>query len=231
MALILKQKVQIDSQAGKYLWVTNTTGEYDAADNEGGWGNPPDNPNLNQSCLLCYVEYQATDGVQESSPVSAQFIFDSLATNDEEKIFQFNYISDGHYKTWLIRLMVTNDGVTSIDGVTIVDGDYFYMSGVIYQKVSGQNVVVTDYQPLTEDPNLVKGMCDSFWQACAGIEYADQYFDYTEKRKGPCNENTLFQTCVQLREDIQGAFYAFKNGLTVAAQKAAETNIDKYNLG
>jgi hypothetical protein len=229
MALTLKQKVQID-QTALYLWITDKTGEYDAVDNDTGWGNLPDNPNLYQSCLLCYVEYQATAGAEEASPVSAQFIYDPSALNSDEKIFQFNYLNDGHYKSWLIRLMVTTDGVTSVDGITISEGDYFYMSGVIYQKLSGQNVEVTDYQPLTEDANLTKTMCNSFWSGKASKEHADKYQEYKEKLVGPCNENTIFQEMVMLREDIGGAFYAFKSGLTVGAQKVAETNIDTYNL-
>jgi len=230
MGLVIKQLNQIDSTA-QYLWVTDKTGEYDAASNDEGWGNPPDNPHLNQSCLLCYVELQTSAGVQAASPVGAQFIFDSGAQNDKETVFQFFYLADGYYKTHLIRLMVTNDGVTSLGGISISEGDYYYMSGAIYKKVSGENVLVTDYSEVAADENVVQTMCQLLWQGHLSLKRADDYLEYRQKRKGPCNENTVFQELVMTREDIQGAEYAFKGGLVTEANRVVEDNSDRYNVG
>ena len=228
MAHTIKQKIQIDATT-LYLWITDQTGEYDPAINDTGWGDP--NPELNESCLLCYLERQASEGVEEATPVSAQFIYDPVADNADEKQFQFNYINDGWYKSWLIRLMVTIDGITSVDGATILDGDYFYMSGIIYNKVAGENIVVTDYKELTEDIGLTMTMCDSYWSSKGAQKRVDDYYEYIGKRTGPCNENTVFSEVVMLREDIQGGQWAFKSGLTTHSQKLAESLIDIHNLG
>lgn len=229
MGLVIKQNIQIDSTV-LYQWITDKTGEYDVDDNDEGWGDPPDNPHLYQSCLLCYVERQASAGVQAASPVGAQFIFDSGAGNDKETVFQFNYLGDGYYKIWLSRLMVTNDGITSLDGITLLDGHYFYLSGTIYQKVAGVNVEVTDYSAIVADENVVQTMCETLWQGQLSQKRADDYQEYRLKRRGPCNENTVFQSIVMLREDIQGAEWGFKGGLTTDANAVVEDNLDRYNL-
>ena len=230
MGLVLKQKIQIDSTA-LYLWITDKTGEHDVVDNDEGWGDPPDNPHLWQSCLLCYVERQASEGGQAANPVGAQYLYDANAGNDKETVFQFFYPADGYYKTWMIRLMVTADGTTSVDGITINDGDYFYMSGTIYEKVAGENVEIIDYSVITEDENVTQTMCETLWQGRLAMKRADDYHEYREKRRGPCNENTVFQELVMVREDIQGAEWGFKGGLTADAQKIVEENLDRYNIG
>lgn len=229
MALTLKFKTQIDSAADN-LFITDKTGEYDAEDNTGGWGSP--NAELNQSAVLAQIIYKRSTGDVSLEPVGTQIRFNSGASNTDEYQFQFTYQNDGYHQQYLMRLPASNDGDFTLEGLGIVDGDYFYLvpQTDVYQKVAGVNVLVEDYTVLIGNENIIQTLCEDLWLGVLSVRRSELYLQYREDRSSGCDISSQFQELRALTEDLIGSDYTFRSGLQTQAQDQVETLLDENHL-
>lgn len=229
MSLTLKLLNQIGS-GSENLFITDKTGEYDATDNTGGWG--VSNPELNESAILAQIVYKASGGDVSLEPVGSQLRFNSSANNADENQFQFTYFNDGYHIHYLMRLPVSNDGDFTLEGIGIVEGDYFYFvpQADVFRKIAGENVLVEDYKELIGASNVTQSNCEEFWLGRLSIERSNQYLQYREDRSSGCDISSQFQELRALTEDLIGSDYTFRSGLQVQAQDQVETLLDENNL-
>ncbi len=230
MPLVLKYKTQIDISA-EFLWVTDKTGEYSSPDNEGGWGNP--NQELNQSALLTLINLKHSTGDIPLMPVGVQVKFSAASVNSQETMFQFNYESDGYHDMYLIRLPVSNDGLITLEGIGLSEGDYFYYTAQddIYQIVNLFPVLVEDYNVILDDiSNQINTRCQEIFLGLLSVQRSELYLKYREDRNEGCNVDNQFDTLRMLTEDLIGADYTFRSGLTTQAEDQTETLLDEYDV-
>ncbi len=236
MATELKGLPQI-SQDGKYHWFTDKTGEYDASSNDTGWGSP--NFELNQSALLVFwylmqnpkVLLDPVNGIVKHSP--------SLG-NDDELVFQADYLQDGYHEIHSFRLMVSADDIQSIDTVPIVftEGNYWYNSadGLVKQLVSA--VPVT--QDLTDTDVLDAIVASSvFHLLCERMFYKDLVVEknnrYTLGRNARREDNTEQENRMRVdgMDILLGtgtADYQFRYGFKSQAHDTVESLLDDFEL-
>ena len=228
MALDLKQKIE-DTRNATKIYVTDKTGAYNASTNAGGWGSP--NPELNQYALVSIGVMKHSEGDKDVVPVTSNVSFNENANNTYETVFTFTYLGDGVHEFYLFALPVSEDGVNTLDGHTLVEGEYFYMNGVIYRIVSGTATVVEDYKAMIDDATVTQGKCDKLYVSKLKIKRNDLYLDYTEARGSFVADDPKFLKTLELSEDIRGVINTFLSGLLVDAENQIETLLDLYDVG
>lgn len=234
MALSLKILIQVDISGGS-LWFTDKTGQYDVDNNDTGWGAP--NVELNQSALVwSLVRNTIDDGKVKVNPVGADIIYDDGAANNEEKTVEFAYANDGWYSLTFFRLPVSNNDNDIIGGGNVVEGDYYYSTQTqkVSQIVSGLPVEVEDFEDMVGNVDITQVTCEEMFYSRLAIKINDLYKNYRNirnKKGGDYKEarNALAQV-TDIREDIRGADYAFRSGLTTEAQDIIETAITRYDI-
>ena len=230
MALKLTFQIQIDAD-GESLWITDKTGAYDATDNEGGWGTP--NPELNETALAVLVQRSDADGLINLSPVSTDVQYNSGASNTDETIFQLLLGRDGRHLAYMFALPVSNDGATIIvSGTPLAEGDYFYWTtnNAVYKIESGSPVVVEDYSEMIDNVNIVQTLCQELILPDLTRKKHELYREYKDPRSKRCNDDATFQQVMLLQQDIQGADYSFRSGLTTQSEEIIDTLLHEYEL-
>lgn len=243
MTLELNQLVQPD-YTGKYLWVTDKSGAYDATNNITGWGAP--NFELKESALGVIAIARDTDRTVFGN-ISPQWKFSASADNATENVAQLSYEKDSIIDVYSIRLMVaygTNLPVISIDAaipITMQEGNYWYngTSSSVYKMLDGVPVEVTDMRELVDnlsvlealDGNTISVLCSDAYVVKLSIEYGKEYKDYTVKRKEGCSDlKTIFFNLLNFKEDIIGARRTYTSGLFAQAQDIIETLTEEKNI-
>lgn len=238
MALGLKVLLQLDISGGS-IWITDKTGEYVVASNEGGWGvaGTP-NPDLAQSALVWSVVRNDLAGKQKVQPVSFDTFHDNSALNIDETTVEFAYLNDGWYTMTMFRLPVSADGVNKLEGGTLVEGEYYLSTDTnnsgVKQIVSGSPEDVEDYEVMVDDITVVQIKCEEMFYSKLAIKSNDLYKEYRDirdKKGGDYKDarNKLAEV-TDIREDIRGADYAFRSGLTTEGQDIIETAITRYDI-
>lgn len=227
MALIPKPDWSVPV-SGQSIFVKDKTGVY-AADNPGGWGDP--NPDINESCVFAAVVRQASTGIELLLPKSNDLVYDPLAENTKETSFEFGYRNDGDHVFYVGRLPVSDDGMNFINaGGPIAEGAFFYWAGGVWQIVEGV-AVEKQISDLLGNPTVEQGSCSDIIVAQLAIQKQLLYKDYRKNREpNPDDAEPIFQELLKLREDIQGAVYAYYSGLKIEAQDQIESSLDKYQL-
>ena len=237
MALELNQLVQPDF-TGKYLWITDKTGEYAVDTNEGGWGAP--NFELSESALG--VIAVARDESRSSFPsVSPRWVYNNGATNDTENIFQLTYSKDSVIDVYMVRLMVSLDNIITVDGVTLLEGHYYYYSvdSQVYKIENSVPVLVEDMVELVDalsalealDGNTLSIVCSNAYVIKLTIELGKWYKEYTVLRKEGCTDiNAEFIKYLNFKEDIKGAIRQYNSGLFSMSQSTIETLTEERNI-
>jgi hypothetical protein len=239
MALELNQLVQPDNTA-RYLWATDKTGEYSAS-NLNGWGSP--NFELAESALGAIAIARDTDRTVFGA-VSPRWKFNASALNTDENVFQMTYEKDSIIDVYLIRLMVSYDGIVSVDtptAVTFQEGNYFYNAteAAVYKIENSLPVLVEDMRELIDalpviealDGNTVSVLCSDAYVIKLAVEYSKEYKAYTVKRKEGCdNLQQIFFELLNFKEDIIGARRSYTSGLFSQAQSIIETLTEEKNI-
>lgn len=239
MALGLKLLIQQDI-TGRSIWLTDKTGTYDVTTNPTGWG-VENLAEQDQSALVFHVIRNAEAGAEDVSAVSVDAYHNNLAADDDEATVEFNYLMDGWHTLTFFRLPVSDTGVNTIDTtpVALSEGDYFYYTGgsnanQVHKKVGSNNVLVTDYSEMIGNGDIVQVTCEAIFYNKIAIKANDKYKEYRDERdkRGRDSKNAvkLLHDVLDLREDIRGADYAFRSGLTTQAQDIIETTIDEYDI-
>ena len=235
MALEFKIETKIDS-SGNPLYLTDKTGAYVVTDNEGGWGTP--NPERNLNALMAIVEKIIhVDGEPNTflSPVTNQIVYNGSIDNTYETAFQFTMGNDGGYIHHFLLLPVSTDGITTLEGDTILENWYFYMTdGVIYQKDSlGANIVVDDYSVLIDIANAdrpTQANCQKLWTPDLAVEEGKMYNEYRTAREDCDDEREKLLDGIELGYNVKHANGLFYQGLQLEAEDVIETQLEKYGL-
>lgn len=228
--LTLISKYQITSDVAK-LFVTDITGQYATTTNETGWG--PPNPEISKSAIAVVVQ-RFLDGVASSfSPVGNYVVYDPTAVDTKQTLFEFNFLMDGHIKVTIFRLQVSLDGLTTVEGTNLVDGDYFYWSNssLIWQMV-GTVPVAVDIVDLIGEATVVQSTCEALVFPKLIVERNTLYTEYMAERDSDCGDKTeaLFQEILHFDADLAGAMYRFKTGAVLEAEDIVESLLKKYDL-
>lgn len=233
MALSFKIEAKIDID-GTTLYLTDKTGQYDAVDNEGGWGTPNEERNLN--ALLAIVEKIVHDGENTFlEPITNQIVYNDTVDNTYETAFQFSMGNDGGYIQYFLLLPVSSDGITTLEGATIQENEYFYMvDGNIYQKqAGGSNETVDNYSVLvdnTNDNRPTQANCQRIWTPKLSSKEAEIYNQYRKARKNCDNERKVLLEGIELGYNIKHAVGGFYQSLQLDAEDTIETQREKYGL-
>lgn len=239
MALALKNKYQITIDATG-IFVTDTTGQYAASTNEGGWGAP--NPDLATMCVFAIVIRKDSSGDQQMVPVSNQFVADPVALNTKETAFEFTFLNDGVIEATVGTIPVADGdnavGTAYLSGGVVALGDYFYYNNAVWYANPapdpGDPVIqeITDYSILLENSDtIVQVLCSDIAFPRLAIEKQKLYKKYRVARETKCeNPSPLWDELLKLSQDLQGASYAFYSTLKIEAQDQIESLIDKYQL-
>jgi hypothetical protein len=214
---------------GTSLFVKDKSGAYDAIDNPGGWGAP--NPEIAESCVFAAVIRKASSGDEYLVGVSPDRVFDPLALNTKETLFEFTYKNDGAHEIYIGRLPVSDDGSNLINSAgTIPEDTFFYWDGKFWQLVDSV-AVEKQMVDLINEPTVVQGLCEDIIACRLAIQKQSLYKDYRKNRELNCDDaEPIFQELLKLREDIQGSVYAYYSGLKIEAQDQIESLLDKYQL-
>jgi len=233
MALEFKIESKIDI-SGNPLYLNDKTGAYDVNDNPGGWGAP--NPERNLNALMAIVEKIVHDGDNTFlTPITNQIVYNDSIDNTYETAFQFQMENDGGHIQYFLLLPVSTDGITTLEGATIQENEYFYMTdGNIYQKeVGGSNVVVEDYSVLvdnTNDNRPTQANCQRIWTPELSTKEAEIYNEYRQARKDCNNEREVLLEGIELGYNIKHAVGGFYQSLQLDAEDTIETQREKYGL-
>ena len=235
MALEFKIETKIDS-SGNPLYLTDKTGAYVVTDNEGGWGAP--NPERNLNALMAIVEKIIhVDGEPNTflSPVTNQIVYNGSIDNTYETSFQFTMGSDGGYIHYFLLLPVSTDGITTLEGDTILENWYFYMTdGNVYQKDSvGDNIVVDDYSVLIDTSNAnrpTQANCQKMWTPKLAVKEGSVYNEYRQARRDCDNEQEILLEGIEIGYNVKHANGLFYQGLQLEAEDVIETELEKYGL-
>lgn len=238
MALQLKFKTQQDRGAER-LWLTNLTGEYNATDNQGGFGiaGTP-NPDLGQICLLAIIQRNASSGAQNLEAVGSATQYNPSAVNTDENVFEFVYINDGWHSMNLVVLPASSNQTTDQLGAEIQVGQYYYytVDNTVYLKVSLTNpeqdtpIEEEDYPEVLNQVDIITTRCEDVFLSKLSVQREDQYIDYRKTRKGVCTPDQQFNAMRELTEDLISIDYTFRSGLMVQSQDQTETILDEQNL-
>jgi len=230
MALILKSKYQVSTD-GTTLRLINVTGAYDPSTNPGGFGTP--NPELSDSALIALILRRLDDTDTPLVPISNQILYDNGALNSDEAAFDFTYLQDGHHMMYLFRLPVSLDGIVTVEGPALVNGNYFYWNNgdVIWKMEGGTAVPVTDLTEMIDNPSITQKLCEDLIFIKLTQKFNEMYQDYREKREDCCDGlDALFQELQMFRLDLIGAKMSFKSDLVDEAEDIIESLIKKYNV-
>ena len=235
MALEFKIETKIDG-SGNPLYLTDKTGAYVVTDNEGGWGTP--NPTRNLNALMAIVEKIVhEDGESNTflSPVTNQIVYSPSVDNTYETAFQFTMGADGGHIHYFLLIPVSTNGITTLEGDTILENWYFYMTdGNIYQKNSlGDNVVIYDYSVLIDTTNSdrpTQANCQKLWTPQLAIQEGKTYNEYRQARKDCDNERDILLDGIELGYNVKHANGLFYQGLQLEAEDVIETELEKYGL-
>jgi len=231
MALVIKSE-NLSNRAADRLWITERSGLYDAIDNPGGWGAP--NPDQDVSAFVAIAIRKASVADEMLLPVSSAAFFNPTAGNSDEHSTEFYYINDGVYDFYLIRLPVSNDGVTDLESNALGEGDYFYLTGSndIYQRTGSQNVLVPDYRVLIDisQSNVIQNYCQNYYGGQQTIARQQKYREYKIARQGKMAEKPIFFDCYERTLEIISQEYSFRSGLLIDAQNQVETALDEYDI-
>ena len=232
MALMLKLEVALDIQ-GEFVWLTDKTGAYDASSNDGGYGSP--NEELANGGLVFYVvRNEDPILVLEPTVPGADVFHDNSAANDDETTVQFTLDEDGWYTLNLFYLPVTTDGVTYLNGNPVNDQDYFIqdISGLtVRQQQGASSVVITDYELLKNDINVVQVNCEDLLYPDLSIQKHRLYQEYAVTRDTQCDDpNKLLRRSSKLLEDLAGAEYAFRGGRTSEAHAVIDQLLKEQGI-
>lgn len=235
MALVFKIEPKIDG-SGNPIYLTDKTGAYVVTDNEGGWGAP--NPERNLNALMAIVEKIVHEDGQPNtflSPITNQIVYNPSIDNSYETQFQFQVDNDGGHIHHFLLLPVSSDGITTLEGDTIQENDYFYMSdGFVYQKeIGGDNVIVEDYSVLvdpTNDSKPVQANCQKLWTPKLNIKEGQIYNGYRIARTNCNDQRELLLEGIELGYNVKHANGLFYQGLQLEAEDVIETQLEKYGL-
>jgi hypothetical protein len=227
MALELELKA-ISDQRAEIIWVFDKTGAYDVTQNPTGWGDP--NPELNETCLMVYAE-RVVDGSDNvvCQIITNQFVFDASAVNTEEKQFQILYDADGHYVITLLRIPVSEDGTTNLEGDDLEDGDYVYHESVLKKMVSGTLEPVDDYTELIGLEGVIQETCEKLFTKKAEVLYNKKYREFMDVRNANTEDIDHYQEVIDdIKFSIAGAVYQFQGNLKAAARETMVKIHEKY---
>lgn len=239
MPLSLKPEYSILND-GSTIYVTDKTGEYDAACNPGGWGGP--NKNLGESCLLFLVIRKSSTGNQLfDRKENLYYFYNSYAFNSDETEFEGVFELDGVLDICLVRLPVSANHATYVDFGSPVNGHYYYYSGGmgsgpgIYKREGGEyNMSTLDEIaaiPYQVSGSVIKTIVTDIATPLLAIEAQKLYKQYRVEREKDCDDaEPLFQEIVKLHEDMRGAYYTFWSNLPAESQNQVEDLIDKYKI-
>ena len=235
MALEFKIEVKIDG-SGNPIYQTDKTGAYDVTDNEGGWGAP--NPERNLNALMAIVEKIVHEDGQPNTfltPLTNQIVYNPSIDNSYETAFQFQIGNDGGHIHHFLLLPVSTDGITTLEGNTIQENEYFYMTdGFVYQKeLGGNNVVVDDYSVLVDPANLnkpVQANCQKLWSPQLNIKEGTIYNEYRIARENCDDQREMLLDGIELGYNVKHANGLFYQGLQLEAEDVIETQLEKYGL-
>jgi len=235
MALEFKIESKIDG-SGNPLYLTDKTGAYVVTDNEGGWGAP--NPERSLNALMAIVEKIVhVDGEPNTflSPITNQIVYNPALTNTSETNFQFQMGVDGGHIQYFLLIPVSSDGITTLEGDTILENWYFYMTdGFIYQKNSvGDNVVVDDYSVLVDPTNTFapeQANCQRMWTPKLNIKEGKIYNDYRLARENCEDQRDVLLEGIELGYNVKHANGLFYQGLQLEAEDVIETQRERYGL-
>ncbi len=233
MALEFKIETKIDG-SGNPIYLTDKTGEYDVDDNAGGWGAP--NPERNLNALMAIIEKITVEGINTFlSPITNQIIYNPAVDNTYESTYEFQIGNDGGHIHYFLLLPVSSDGIITLEGDTIQENEYFYMTdGNVYQKeAGGTNAVVDDFSVLVDVSNVnrpTQANCQKLWTPQLGIKSGEIYSDYREARGSCENQNELLLGGVELNYNIKHANGLFYQGLQLEAEDVIVTNLERYGL-
>lgn len=242
MAFQIKAKYELDAN-GLFIWATDLTGEYDLTTNPTGWGDGGDgsgNRNLNESAFIGV-------GIVNNNPVrlltldnDQQVKYSASFTNDDQLMFQFDYVNDGYHSMRLFRLFVSGDDLVSLDTfnpVNFIQGDVWYNTVEQVVKYSSSAGVVLldltnidDINILIEAQNIDSLLCEDMFYTQLSIEKQNRYLD---KRNARANDNTeqeneLSKNINDILLNIAGADYNFRGGLKNEAHNIVESTLDDY---
>jgi hypothetical protein len=229
MALKLTFLIQIDVD-GESVHITDKTGAFDATDNDTGWGTP--NLELNQTAIAVLVQRSDADGLVNLLPIGADAKFSATAINTDETTFQLALLQDGRHLAYEFALPASNDAITTLAGDTLVDGDYFYWTTInaVYKIESSVPVAVTDYSEMVGVSSVVQTLCQDLILPDLTRKKHDLYREYKDPRSTRCNDDATFQEVLMLQQDIQGADYSFRSGLTTQSEEIIDTLLNEYQL-
>jgi len=239
MPLSLKLEYSILND-GTRIYVTDKTGEYDATCNTGGWGGA--NKNLYESCILALVIRKSSGGNQLFEKTASLFYYyQPGALNSYETEFEFVFALDGVLDLCLMRVPVSTNHSTYIDGGSPAEGHYYYYSGSvgdgpgIYKRLGGTYSLVLndDYVtlPYQVSASVTKTIVTDIATPLLAIEAQKLYKQYRVEREKDCDDaEPLFQEIVKLNEDMRGAYYTFWSNLSTEAQNQVEDLLDKYQI-
>lgn len=235
MALTLKLEYSILNDGGK-IYVTDKTGEYDATCNTTGWGGP--NKNLYESALMALVIRKSSGGNQlfESD---AYLVYNSSASNSDETEFEATFKLDGVLDVCLLRLPVSTNQTSYVDGGNIYNGHYYYYNGPsgtgpgVYKKEGGVATIFTNYiiLPYEVSATVTKTIVSDIATPLLAIQAQKMYKEYRVEREKDCDDaEPLFQEILKLHEDMRGAYYTFWSNLSAEAENQVEDLLDKYQI-
>lgn len=234
--LALRQQLLSDS-SGTQVWLTDLTLAYAAVSNAGGWGAP--NLELNQTALLAYVGKWVVSADATSSvltalvPISSAIAYLNTNPNTVQQSIGFNYLTDGHYTSVLMAIPAAVNDTTTLAGNTIVNGNYYYKAGVIYQKTAGGILLVTDYSLPAADGGVIKVTYDKmFFNKLSVKNQLEYYRDYCAARNlnDPDAANALRDKMDELKIDLSGAIWEFAAANYRTAENIVDQLLEKHEI-
>lgn len=214
MALELKYEITYNTDLDKII-ITDTTGVYDV-NNTTGWGAP--NPSRASVALVLYAKYNNYDLPQTNlSLVNDVIRYSAGYTNDEESVFELDYVADGWY-TYGMAAVPTANGAP-------VANDIIFDTGLsrlqIYKDAAFTDLVSADWEYLlVADIVTVKQEITFLKLICKRNELLEELISCYQCTSCKCQdkENEL----LRLNIFIQGADYRFHSQKEFEAQRMVE---------
>lgn len=227
MALNLKLELALDSD-GDVIYITDKTAVYEAANNLGGWGAP--NKELNQTALALLVELVRDETTNPAFAGTDQYVYDNIAANTKETMWQIRRELDGRYKFWIFALRVSSDGTTYIDDASAIPNDDFYFyNNQLYQMIANVPTIHTGtLADLKDIVNYEQAYTEDFFQPGIQICLWTKYSEYLASIPvSDCNSEKLLDEFLTGFANFMGADYAYRCNLTSEAQSILEANTKK----
>jgi len=225
------------NKAGNKITVTDLTGEYDAANNAGGYGTP--NDDLDNLALLLHAVRVPNSGVNTDLDIADGYVsvvYDATAANDKQTTWQFDYLEDGRHQYHIAAIQASTDDVNLKAGGAIPNSSYWYSvaSDKIYARnASGVDTEVSDYDDII-DTNLDLTPTTQEWLHTKSISKywgSNVYADYQIERlkKNPSEIDDWIDLQI-LFNDIAGAKYRFDSGLYTQGEDVIQGLITKFSI-